>query len=112
MDERRERERGIMAGGSNVSCDVTPVRASVGRVYELTEGRTDEAEDGRGGGKEKKRKEKKGRKKEKTKGKKRRRAAQGWRADVSIMAVPLSLSLSLSLSSLFRSHTRLSPRPR
>lgn len=79
MDERRERERGIMAGGSNVSCDVTPVRASVGRVYELTEGRTDEAEDGRGGGKEKKREEKKGRKKEKTKGKKRRRAAQGWR---------------------------------
>lgn len=52
-------------------------RRYVGRVYDLTEGRTDEAEDEehRRGGNTRRKKERE----RKTKGKKRRRAAQGWR---------------------------------
>lgn len=116
-------------------------RRYVGRVYDLTEGRTDEAEDEehRRGGNTRRKKE---REREKQRGRNEGELRKGGEvksekgkhypptqlgtdleipqiksalrlgpADVSIMAV-LSLSLSRLYFVQFRSHTRLSPRPR
>lgn len=126
-----------MAGGSNVLCDVTPVRRPGLRSYRGEDGRG-----GRRGTQTGRQYEEEKREREKQRGRNEGELRKGGEvksekgkhypptqlgtdleipqiksalrlgpADVSIMAV-LSLSLSRLYFVQFRSHTRLSPRPR